>query len=319
MGKRLTQLEIEALTQAYLEGESVQQIAARTGRSPSAVQARLHEQGVLRTREEYHAERQHHVAPSPTLTDILTGMLLSDASLAHKPGRETALLQMEQHPDRLGWLEEAQGLLEGCGVQTKIDTHFRKPSPIGGRILPGGNFHTLRTLNYVEFAALRHRWYPNPLQTKKPRKIVPRDMHLTPMAVAHWFCGDGVGGDTKGTLGFCTNGFTHEEVLFLVGRLQEDMGVEALKQTDKRGHPKILIGKQDEADKLKRLIEPHVPECCLYKFRHVHPLRTTGRGRRLSRAAVKAIQQDRGTCTMREAAERHGVSVSKVWKLWHES
>jgi hypothetical protein len=135
--------------------------------------------------------------------------------------------------------------------------------------------------------------------------------------LCHWFCGDGRG-DKKGTLGFCTDGFSVSDVDFLVVRLREDLGVETLRVLNHRGHPQILVGRKDEAVRVKTIISKLMPTCCLYKLAQVEPRRKTGRGRKLSDDVKRAISAAKGSGTMRSIADRHGVSVSKVWTIWHE-
>src|SRR6185369_10572698 len=114
------------------------------------------------------------------------------------------------------------------GVVTALDQVVKAPSMLEGRLMPERQYDLLRTLNYAEFVREHARWYPN------GRKIVPRDLHLSPVTLNHWFCGDGRGGDAKGTLGFCTDGFSPEDVGFLVDHLRLDLGVEALRVMNHR-------------------------------------------------------------------------------------
>jgi hypothetical protein len=77
-----------------------------------------------------------------------------------------------------------------------------------------------------------------------------------------------------------------------------------------------LVGRRGEAVKIQELLSHTLPICCLYKLQYVRPLPLEGRGRRLPESTKQAVLADRGACSMREAAAKHGVSVSKVWKLW---
>ncbi len=217
-----------------------------------------------------------------------------------------------QSPSRLGWLQQLQSELALCGVASKIDDRWQPPTEFGGRHLPGGAYHVLRTMNYVDLVAIHNLW-----RVGGP-KAPPPDLYLTPVTLRHWFCGDGRGGDRKGTLGFCTDGFSHEAVSDLVHYLHRDLQITALKVTNHRGHPQILIGRRDEAVRLRDLISNDIPECCRYKLRHVRPLQVTGFGRRIPEDLKNEIRLARGSSSMRAAAVRYGVSVSRVWKLWHD-
>lgn len=265
------------------------------------------------TRAEWVASRERHVIITPNLREVLDGVLLSDGSIRHKDGRRTASLRLTQSPKRQGWLRMLRMELSTEGIITVTDPVHVRPTAIYGRITPGGEYLLLRSLNYVELVTERQRWYPN------GKKIVPRDLRLTPAVLLHWFCGDGRGGDRKGTLGFCTDGFTVEDVDFLVGRLRIDLGVIALRTVSHRGHPQILVGRRNAAVKIQALLSNLLPACCRYKLQHVRPLPLEGRGRRLSESLKQAVLADRNTCSMRQAAEKHGISVTKVWKLWTTS
>ena len=262
------------------------------------------------TRSEWIASRENHVVLTPSLREALDGVLLSDGSLHHKAGRRTASLRLMQSAKRKGWLYALKKELAKGDVASVIDSVLIRPSKIEGRELPGGQYLLLRSMNYVELVSERKRWYPN------GRKSVPRDLRLTPTVLLHWFCGDGRGGDSKGTLGFCTDGFAVDDVEFLVGLLQTDLDISTTLVLNHRTHPQILVGRRNEAVKIQELLSQALPICCRYKMQHVRPLPLEGRGRRLSETTKQAVLADRGTCSMRDAATKHGVSVTKVWKLW---
>ena len=253
----------------------------------------------------------HHVEITPSLREILDGVILSDGSYQRKGIRQTALFRLTQHPCRRGWLNSLIQSLASKGVVSFVGEVTKKVSYFEGRLMPERKYDLLRSLNYAEFVQERTRWYPN------GTKIVPSDIKLTPVLLTHWFCGDGRGGDQKGTLGFCTDGFSVLDVDLLVYRLRVDLGIIALRTLNHRGHPQILVSRRDEAVKLAECVTPYLPECCMYKLKHVHPSTQVGRGRKLSDDLKIAIQRDCGNGTMREVAVKYGVSVSKVWLLWH--
>lgn len=266
-----------------------------------------------RTMAEYQASRINHVEVTPALREILDGVLLSDACFSSRGSRNTSYLRITQNKTRVGWLQLVSLQLNEHGVQTRLGEVFHRPSFIDGRRLPGGTYDLLRTLNYAEFVQEEDRWY-----SVDRKKRVPRDLLLTPTVLNHWFCGDGRGGDKKGTLGFATDGFAFDDVEFLIDKLGRGLGVEALLQTNHRGHPQILVSKRDEAMKVRQLLEPIIPECCRYKLQHTRPRQTVGRGRKLSAGLKQAIREDRFSSTYKAASLKHSVSVSTVWKLWNE-
>jgi len=263
-----------------------------------------------RTMAEYQASRVRRVAMSPGLQSVLDGMLLSDASIQCGKKRHSASISLWQHPSRVGWLEQLGSELGEYGMDSVIDCRVQPPTTFpDGRKTSGGEYRVLRTKSYVELVREYDRWY-------NPHKIVPSDLILDSVSLRHWFCGDGRSGDSKGTLGFCTDGFSHAEVEGLVQQLKMVFNIEARLQTNQRGHPQILVGKRDHAVKIQTIIEPSLHECCAYKLKHVRPLQTTGKGRRIPEDTKKAIIAKRWQTTVKETANQYGVSPSKVWSLW---
>jgi hypothetical protein len=325
MAARLA-LDEDQIVADYEAGESAYGIAKRLGVSHYALWSRLKKLGVeMRSSTEQIRMRArknaNHVQIGATLGTMLDGLLLSDASLSFNRPRTTASLRMEQRPDRQEWLELLRREGRKHGLDLRIDTVHHKPSWIGNRRLPGGRYLALRSLNYVELAEQRRRWYP------AGGKRVPRDLVLTPSALLHWFCGDGKGGDRKGTLGFCTDDFPKEDVEFLVERLQEHLGIPATVQQSgvtSKGRPRfqVLVGRRDAAHHVQELLGDLLPSCFFYKMQHVRPRSTTGRGRKLSDHDITVIQKLPRTplSTAVEAAARQGVAVSKttVWRLWNK-
>ena len=95
----------------------------------------------------------------------------------------------------------------------------------GGRIYtqysagPNGNYHysyECVSLCYAELLPLRKKWYP------EGKKIVPRDIKLTPITCRQWYIGDGCLGhpkDSSPCITLCTNGFPIPDVEFLKDEL----------------------------------------------------------------------------------------------------
>jgi hypothetical protein len=311
MKHRTDSLRVSDLVSAHAAGESISSIARRHGVSARTVSKKLCEAGVD-AKLAYANRRVHHFTPDKGLQEIIDGMLLGDAYINQKVGRRTASLCLAQRADRAEWLEQLQTELAAFGVKSVIDHREARVSVFGNRFINTKAYLVLRTLDCAEFVNERLRWYP------QGRKVVPSDLVLTPRALAHWFAGDGRGGDRKGTLGFCTDGFALCGVEFLVLQLEKRFGVTSSIVSNYRGQPQILVGRRNEAVKIRDLISSYLPKCFQYKLQFVRPRQETGRGRRLTEQTKEAIKQEQGRCSMREAANKHKVSVSKVWHLWRE-
>lgn len=161
----------------------------------------------------------------------------------------------------------------------------------------------LYTVCYREFKSQLERWYPG-----QGKKVVPRDLTLTPLSVAHWLCGDG-SGSPKGGLCFYTNGFTKGDVDFLVSRLRIDLGVYSIVAKNARGEHTIQVSRVEQAFSLAEQVRPFIPDCFQYKLRHVrHQLpRPVGK---LPPEAVREIRISSVAKT--KLASKFDVSVSTI-------
>lgn len=82
------------------------------------------------------------------------------------------------------------------------------------------------------FTSYKQKWYPN------GTKIVPRDLQLTPLICAIWFCDDGsviYKNKNNLRLQFATDGFTKSDVKFLAKLLAKELGAD-FKVYPKEGH-----------------------------------------------------------------------------------
>jgi len=108
------------------------------------------------------------------------------------------------------------------------------------------------------FTDFRNRWYPNGI------KIVPKDINLTPIVCAIWFCDDGSVvryGKNKNRLRLqlSTDGFQKEEVEFLAEQLSQIIG-SACKVSRKINHY-IIYAPHETTVKFIKYIEPVFPSC----------------------------------------------------------
>ena len=188
---------------------------------------------------------------------IVDGLLLGDGSID-----PNGSLRLGQAKIRQGWLEELADRLKTLQMVSRTIPVLPRDSVIEGRkthYMGGGHLYTP---TYIELQQQRLRWYPDGI------KRVPKDVSLAPVAIAYWFCGDGTY-SRDGALMFCTNGFRKREVNFLASRLSEAVGIDAYCSPSRPGEFIVRVNKRDDALRLKNFIEPHVPECCRYKFKHV--------------------------------------------------
>lgn len=291
---------------AYAAGESASALARTHGISIWAVLKRVRDAGVpVRTvKEQCEKHRGPPATDAYTFGEIVDGLLLGDAYIDRQ-----GLIHLEQSDMRFGWIEQIASLLRDVGAESKIIPIPPKTRFIEGREVHSHAAHVLYTPAYVELQAERKRWYP------EGKKVVPRDLRLTPMSVAHWFCGDG-SSSPDGTLCFYTNGFLPDDVEFLVRCLRRDLGVHVhAGRSSREGQLKIMISQRDEAVRLQQAIGPLLPECCLYKLRYVRPTipKNLHHQRKLTDEQVREIRR----CytageTQKSLSARFGVRQSSI-------
>lgn len=74
------------------------------------------------------------------------------------------------------------------------------------------SFYTQRNITFLR---LRQKWYP------QDKKIVPRDLRLSPLTCLWWYIGDGTLNPTQQYILLYTNGFEENDVNFLINLLNE--------------------------------------------------------------------------------------------------
>jgi len=142
------------------------------------------------------------------LRDFIDGLLLGDGCLFPVVGRHknSGLIidQKSSHRDFLYWIQQE---FSDENVPSKV----RQDSKRGA--------HILYTPRSIEFTTLWRLWYPD-------RKIVPRDLRLTPRSFIAWYLGDGTK-HSSDAIQIYTNSFTFSDVEFLVKCIMRDLGIKA--------------------------------------------------------------------------------------------
>lgn len=108
------------------------------------------------------------------------------------------------------------------------------------------------------FTSFRNRWYPNGV------KIIPKDINLTPIVCAIWFCDDGSVvryGKNKNRLRLqlSTDGFQKEEVEFLAEQLSQVIGSTC--KVSRKINNYIIYASHETTVKFIKYIEPVFPSC----------------------------------------------------------
>jgi len=152
--------------------------------------------------------RRNHCDLSQEAIEWINGELLGDGYL-HKISRHSALFQYGSQ--YLEYIEYVRDTLKSFGIEQagKINEHKHK------------KFKTINyqyaSLAYPELLPIRKKWYP------EGKKIVPKDIELTPLVCRQWYIGDGSlisSNDNNGHMLLCTCGFTISDIDWLVKKLR---------------------------------------------------------------------------------------------------
>ncbi len=152
--------------------------------------------------------------------EILIGSLLGDAYITKRG--QIQFEQSEKQKEYLFWKHEELSSISYKNISEvkRFDKRFSKLNV------------SYRFWTRQYFLSWREKFYPD------NKKIVPRDIQLTPLALAVWYMDDGCLSDHKCIL--ATDGFSKEDILFLQKLLIEKF---AIKSSVKNGS-KILIRRE---------------------------------------------------------------------------
>ena len=117
-----------------------------------------------------------------------------------------------------------------------------------------------RSLSYVELLSIKNRWYPEP----KKKKIIPRDLKITPLLLRQEYIGDGSlnnNGHRNKSIGLCTNGFPVSDVRWLAKQL-ENLG---FKSSVRKSSNTIGISTESTRDFINYIGKCPI-ECYEYKW-----------------------------------------------------
>jgi hypothetical protein len=214
---------------------------------------------------------------------------------------------MDQAERRRGWQLAVQRRLRSFGLKSTIRAPaIKKPTMYQGKRIVGGAHGHMYSQQRPELKEQRRRWYP------LGKKVVPKDIALTPECLAHWMSGDGCG-TPIGQIVFATQGFSRAECEFLVSLMPVHATVARSK---KKGQYSIRVFRRDDAFKLAEMIRPYMPKCTLYKLRPIKPAKIrTEWLRKLTDADVRRLRAlDRKGLTRPELARWFGISVPTVYR-----
>lgn len=209
-------------------------------------------------------------------TEIINGSLLGDGSIKFTHGH--CCFRKSQSIVNLEYLQDLSSNLEP--YSNKSLYQFLRPNIIHnncGKII---GYDISKHFKYCEYYSICHKvfdlfgdkWYKKNQQNefifenKHRIKIVPKNLNLTPLTLAIWFCDDGTNWDKHGRATFCTNGFNKECVDFLSKQLFDKFNLENNVFFQTTGYV-IRIRRKSYIDFID-IIKPFITwECLQYKVK----------------------------------------------------
>jgi transposase-like protein len=199
------------------------------------------------------------------LQSIFDGLLLGDANLMSRSA-VSAGLRMEVHARSIDWLNEIHKVFSDHKVISKIEHLAPRNRLLGERTIHGGPHVSIRTLMYRNLKSEYKRWYGT------GKKIIPSDVRIDALSLAHWYMGDGsLVKNTKHNLRivFYTNGFNYDEVVAIKHRIEDHYNISGF--VHRRVKP-VLVFCARSAVILLDLIRPYVVPSFAYKVAAIYEI-----------------------------------------------
>jgi len=208
---------------------------------------------------------------------IIDGAVLSDAQLTRSRNYGDAYFNLSQsgtkHYDWLKVVANALTLLgvELCEGHPKILKSVSHGTPY--------DYYRLDTHVSACLTLLYYKWYPGSNNKARGVKVVPKNLKLTPLSLAHWYMGDGGVTFTTGlyggyiqdhySLSLSPAKFTLEDIALLEAQLRELGLMKMHRNRDKRvkeGSGINLVAHSiAEINRFVDLVEPYVVPSFKYK------------------------------------------------------
>ena len=195
----------QEIIEKYKSGLSTYQLASEYGFSREKIRKCLRRHGVdRRTQAEInHMRYANHTKLSSQTLDMIVGWLLGDGSIWYT-GKQAYFCLTSKHKEYIDYANDimkAEGL--ECRVNKVIDKKYNSTA------------YKMFTPSTIQFAELYNIWYPG------GKKIVPKSLKLTKVAIKNWIMDDGTRDKKKGHLRLCTCSFTVDECEYLSSELNK--------------------------------------------------------------------------------------------------
>jgi len=159
--------------------------------------------------------KRNELIVNSKLDEILNGLMLGDGNLRKRKSGSIRLQMNMKYKKFLEWLKE---ILENEGMKFVGDiTSSTGKVGIGNSNKEYTSWHLHSKTYYKGLNEIYDKWYPN------GKKVIPKDLELTPITILHWYLGDGSKHFTKQhrSLRFATLSFTEMECIYLRDKLRK--------------------------------------------------------------------------------------------------
>lgn len=201
--------------------------------------------------ESIHLSRANHCNLSQKAIEWFNGELLGDGNLSSRSPYSARFAYTSKY---IEYAEYVRDTLESFGIEQSgiIRRKYHKD-------LDCYTYH-YRSLSYVELLPIRKKWYPN------GKKIIPRDLELTPLTLRQEYIGDGLlyhAHNGRPNISLYTCGFNISDVEWLIKQLIEL----EFKATRRPSDNSICISAYSAKDFLNYIGECPV-KCYQYKWNY---------------------------------------------------
>ena len=250
---KIVNIDKEWLNKKYVEEKvSSHKIANILKLSPTTVKKHLLKDNILcrSNSEAQHLRFNNHCSLSQEAIEWINGELFGDGSLHPTSVYSSGFEYSSKH---LEYIEYVRDTLKGFGIEQsgKIRCSIKDNKKVA---------YYYRSRSYPELMPIRNQWYPN------GKKIIPRDILLTPLVCRQHYIGDGSLQHSKKKsykplIVLYTCGFTIPDVEWLVKQIIK-LGIKATRGVSKN---RINISTYSTKDFLKYIGECPVG-CYQYKW-----------------------------------------------------
>lgn len=169
--------------------------------------------------EAIHLDRINHCNLSQEAIKWINGELLGDGCLSHSKTKLPSV-RFSYGSKYSEYVQYVSTTLQSFGIKKsgKIGKHYDKRHDV--------YWYSYQSCFYEELSYIRKRWYP------KGKKIIPKNLELTPLTCRQWYIGDGHlyhKKNSKTTILLATCCFSDKEVFYLINQLDK-IGFKATKQ-----------------------------------------------------------------------------------------